>query len=64
MQELVAPAPTRLLKTTQLLLLTWMLVPRKHPRRGRLRETEQRWGRGTQEGRLWGPGEGLWEAEA
>ena len=34
------------------------------PRRGRLSLTEQRWGQGTQEGHLWGPGDGTWEAEA
>ena len=33
-------------------------------RRGRLSLTEQRWGQGTQEGCLWGPGEAAWEAEA
>lgn len=31
-------------------------------RRGRLSLTEQRWGQGTQEGHLRGPGEEAWEA--
>lgn len=56
-RELVAPAPTTFLKTTQALLLTGGLVQNVHP-------GEEGSGGQSREGQFWGSGEVAQEAEA